>query len=120
MDHRYRLEGFDPKWIDAGARRVASYTNIPRRDTFHVLAADDDGLWNGDRRHARNPAVVPHLWQTWWFRTLLGLAILLLGYQVYRMRVRNVELRFNAVLASAPASPAKFTTRSPRTSSALA
>ena len=43
--------------------------------------------------------VLPHLWQTWWFRTLLGLAILLLGYQVYRMRVRNVELRFNAVLA---------------------
>jgi signal transduction histidine kinase len=43
--------------------------------------------------------VLPHVWQTWWFRTLLGLAILLLGYQIYRMRVRNVELRFNAVLA---------------------
>lgn len=43
--------------------------------------------------------MLPHLWQTWWFRTLLGLAILLLGYQIYRMRVRNVELSFNAVLA---------------------
>jgi ligand-binding sensor domain-containing protein len=97
--YRYRLDGFDPKWIDAGARRVAYYTNIPPGHyTFRVLAANNDGVWN-DTGAALEIRVQPHLWQTWWFRTLLGLAILLLGYQIYRMRVRNVELRFNAVLA---------------------
>jgi ligand-binding sensor domain-containing protein/signal transduction histidine kinase len=97
--YRYRLDGFDPKWIDAGPRRVAYYTNIPPgRYTFRVLAANNDGVWN-DTGAALEVRVQPHLWQTWWFRTLLGLAILLLGYQIYRMRVRNVELRFNAVLA---------------------
>jgi ligand-binding sensor domain-containing protein/signal transduction histidine kinase len=97
--YRYRLEGFDPKWIDAGARRVAYYTNIPPgRYTFRVLAANNDGVWN-DTGASVEIRVLPHLWQTWWFRTLLGLAILLLSYQIYRMRVRNVELRFNAVLA---------------------
>jgi signal transduction histidine kinase len=97
--YRYRLDGFDPKWIDAGARRVAYYTNIPPgRYTFRVLAANNDGVWN-DTGAALEVRVQPHLSQTWWFRTLLGLAILLLGYQIYRMRVRNVELRFNAVLA---------------------
>jgi signal transduction histidine kinase len=97
--YRYRLEGFDPKWIDAGARRVAYYTNIPPGHyTFHVLAANNDGVWNktGATLDIR---VLPHTWQTWWFRTLLGLALLLIGYQIYRMRVRNVELRFDAVLA---------------------
>ncbi len=97
--YRYRLEGFDPKWIDAGARRVAYYTNIPPgRYTFHVLAANNDGVWN-ETGATLEIRVLPRLWQTWWFRTLLGLAILLLGYQIYRMRVRSVELRFNAVLA---------------------
>jgi ligand-binding sensor domain-containing protein len=97
--YRYRLVGFDPKWIDAGARRVAYYTNIPPGNyIFRVLAANNDGVWN-DTGAALEIRVLPHLWQTWWFRTLLGLAILLLGYEIYRMRVRNVELRFNAVLA---------------------
>jgi signal transduction histidine kinase/ligand-binding sensor domain-containing protein len=97
--YRYRLEGFDSKWIEAGARRVAYYTNIPPgRYTFHVLAANNDGVWN-ETGATLEVRVLPRLWQTWWFRTLLGLAVLLLGYQIYRMRVRNVELRFNAVLA---------------------
>ncbi|MGA9718413.1 MAG: two-component regulator propeller domain-containing protein, partial [Acidobacteriaceae bacterium] len=96
--YRYRLEGFDPKWIDAGTRRVAYYTNIPPgRYTFHVLAANNDGVWN-ETGAVLEVHVLPRLWQTWWFRTLLGLVILLLSYQIYRMRVRNVELRFNAVL----------------------
>lgn len=97
--YRYRLENFDSKWIDAGARRVAYYTNIPPgRYTFRVLAANNDGVWN-QTGAALEVRVLPHLWQTWWFRTLLGLTILFLGYQTYRLRVRNVELRFNAVLA---------------------
>ncbi len=97
--YRYRLDGFDPKWIDAGARRVAYYTNIPPGHyTFHVLAANNDGVWN-DTGASLEIRVLPHLWQTWWFRTLFGIALLLIGYQVYRMRVRNVELRFDAVLA---------------------
>ncbi|HEY3988331.1 MAG TPA: two-component regulator propeller domain-containing protein [Acidobacteriaceae bacterium] len=97
--YRYQLVGFDTKWIDAGARRVAYYTNIPPgRYTFHVLAANNDGVWN-DTGATLDIRVLPQTWQTWWFRTLLGLAVLLLGYQAYRMRVHNVELRFNAVLA---------------------
>ncbi|HZD77480.1 MAG TPA: two-component regulator propeller domain-containing protein, partial [Acidobacteriaceae bacterium] len=83
--YRYQLVGFDPKWIDAGARRVAYYTNIPPgRYTFRVLAANNDGIWSetGAMLEVR---VLPHTWQTWWFRTLLGLAVLLLGYEVYRM-----------------------------------
>jgi ligand-binding sensor domain-containing protein len=97
--YRYRLDGFDPKWIDAGARRVAYYTNIPPgRYTFHVLAANNDGVWN-DTGATLDIRVLPHTWQTWWFRALLSLALLLIGYQIYRMRVRNVELRFDAVLA---------------------
>ncbi len=44
---RYRLEGFDSEWIDAGNQRVAHYTNLPPGDyTFRVSACNDDGVWN--------------------------------------------------------------------------
>ncbi len=97
--YRYRMAGFDATWIDAGSRRVAYYTNIPPGHyTFQVLAANSDGVWNqtGASLEVR---VLPHVYQTWWFRALLLLACGALGLQLYRLRVRSVESRFDAVLA---------------------
>ena len=45
--YRYKLEGFDDQWRDAGAQRSATYTNLEAgRYTFRVKAANNDGLWN--------------------------------------------------------------------------
>ncbi len=44
---RYQLEGYDKDWIEAGTRRIASYTNLPPGSyRFHVLAGNSDGAWN--------------------------------------------------------------------------
>ena len=44
---RYRLEGFEPSWVDAGIRRSAFYTSLPPGDfVFRVVAANNDGVWN--------------------------------------------------------------------------
>jgi len=64
---RYMLEGFDREWQDAGTRRVAYYTNLrPGRYLFHVLASNNDGVWN------ESGALVafelpPAFYQTRWF-----------------------------------------------------
>jgi ligand-binding sensor domain-containing protein/signal transduction histidine kinase len=73
---KYRLEGVDSDWIDAGTRRVAHYNNIyPGRYRFRVIAGNSDGVWN--EAGAALPILVqPHLWQTWWFRGLAVLALL--------------------------------------------
>src|SRR5690606_31782524 len=45
---RYRLEGFDGDWVEAGARRTAFFTRVPPgRYTFRVTASNADGVWNG-------------------------------------------------------------------------
>ena len=45
---RYRLEGFDRDWHDAGVRRTAFYTNLKPGDyRFQVIAANRNGVWNG-------------------------------------------------------------------------
>jgi ligand-binding sensor domain-containing protein/signal transduction histidine kinase len=98
VEYRYRLDGFDPAWVDAGTRRVAYYTNLPHgRYTFRVMARNNDGVWS------RGAAVVsltvePHLWQTWWFRSLALVTLLGLGYLAWRRRLMRVEREFQAVL----------------------
>ena len=64
---RYRLEGFDDAWIEAGDERAVRYTNLPHGDyAFRVIAANDDGVWN---RQGATVAfrVEPFFHQTSWF-----------------------------------------------------
>lgn len=44
---RYRLEGVDNDWVEAGSRRQAFYANLkPGKYVFRVRAANNDGVWN--------------------------------------------------------------------------
>ncbi|MGE0102910.1 MAG: sigma 54-interacting transcriptional regulator [Blastocatellales bacterium] len=90
---RYRLEGYDENWIDAGTRRTAYYTGVPPGSyTFHVIAANGDGVWNetGARIEFR---LLPHFYQTWWFYGLCALAAGFLAFGAYRLRVRQLVSR---------------------------
>lgn len=89
--YAYRLEGFDPRWIDATARRSATYTNLPPGSyTFRVKAANNDGIWN--EAGAAVPIVVtPPYWATRWFRTLALLTLLASIAAWYKWRVRSIE-----------------------------
>jgi signal transduction histidine kinase/ligand-binding sensor domain-containing protein len=96
--YRYQLSGFDPRWINAGNQRTAYYTNLPPgRYTFRVLASNQDGLWSQSAATI-TITVEPRIYQTWWFRLLLVLAVALLVYLEYRRRVRRVRSEFQAVL----------------------
>ena len=45
---RYKLEGIDAGWQDAGSRRQAFYNNLPPgKYRFVVSASNGDNLWNG-------------------------------------------------------------------------
>src|SRR5207244_2083368 len=44
---RYRLEGFDDRWVEAGTQRSASYSRLPAgKYTFRVNACNSEGIWN--------------------------------------------------------------------------
>jgi ligand-binding sensor domain-containing protein/signal transduction histidine kinase len=72
---RYQLEGFDSAWINAGARRWVQYNYLkPGNYRFRVAACNNDGVWN-ETGAAINLQILPFYWETWWFRTLMGLAL---------------------------------------------
>jgi ligand-binding sensor domain-containing protein/signal transduction histidine kinase len=97
--YRYKLNGFDHDWVDAGTRRIAYYTNLPPgRYSFRVLASNNDGVWNETGAFV-DLQLRPHFYQTYWFYTLLLLSLAMLAYCIYRWRLRQAELRFAAVLS---------------------
>jgi signal transduction histidine kinase len=64
---KYRMEGLDSAWLDAGAKRLVDYSFLPHGHyKFHVRACDDEGVW-GDQEAGFDLDVPPHFWQTWWF-----------------------------------------------------
>ncbi len=69
---RFRLEGYEKDWTEAGNTRVARYTKLaPGEYTFHVSACNEDGVWNDDGA-TLGVIVQPPFWRTWWF---LGAAV---------------------------------------------
>jgi len=87
---RYRLEGLETEWVEAEGRRTAYYSKLPPGSyRFHVIAANNDGVWN-DEGAAIQLSVAPLLQETWWFRGLIAFAFLLAGPLFYRYRVRHL------------------------------
>ncbi|HET9450472.1 MAG TPA: PAS domain S-box protein, partial [Aggregicoccus sp.] len=92
--YQYKLEGYDPDWVDAGARRQAFYTNLPPGEyRFRVRferagALDAAPIETGFsfRRHPR-PLESPLFWG------LVLLALSGVGAGFYRLRVRRLRRR---------------------------
>jgi signal transduction histidine kinase/ligand-binding sensor domain-containing protein/DNA-binding NarL/FixJ family response regulator len=84
----YRLVGFDQDWIAADAgKRFATYTNLdPKTYVFQVRAANKDGVWS-DAPASFEITVLPPYWKTWWFRMLVALLVVGIGYGIFRIRV---------------------------------
>jgi ligand-binding sensor domain-containing protein len=88
---RYRLDGLDTQWTDAGTRRVAYYTNLPPGNyRFEVEATNFKGV------KAAAPGVFefalrPHFYQARWFQGLAALALVLLAFAAHRIRVARHE-----------------------------
>lgn len=88
---KYRLEGVDSDWVDAGTRREVHYNNLaPRSYRFRVIASNNDGVWN--ETGASIPLTLqPHFWQTLWFKLSIPLIFGLMFFTWYQFRVRRLR-----------------------------
>jgi signal transduction histidine kinase/ligand-binding sensor domain-containing protein len=73
---RYRLEGLDSEWTDAGTHRSANFDYVPPGSyVFHVIACNDAGVWNEVGATVAF-VLLPFFWQTWWFAAVAGTGVL--------------------------------------------
>jgi PAS domain S-box-containing protein len=90
---KYKLDGYDLDWVDAGDRRTAFYSNIPAgRYVFRVTAANNDGIWN-EAGDSYAIYLAPHFYQTRWFYAFAFCAVGVLATGGYRLRVRTLKVR---------------------------
>ncbi len=96
---KYKLEGLDDEWVDAGTRRLAYFSHVPPGDyTFRVIAANSDGVWN-EQGATLKIVVLPPFYRTWWFLILAAFVIAGTAYLLFRRRVAQINLKHTAELA---------------------
>jgi signal transduction histidine kinase/ligand-binding sensor domain-containing protein len=95
VQFRYRLRGYEARWVDAGTRRQAFYNDLrPGRYVFQVTASNNDGVWN-EQGTTIMFDILPAWYQTMLFRlfaALLGMAVAIGAYSL-RLRRYAVSLK---------------------------
>jgi signal transduction histidine kinase/ligand-binding sensor domain-containing protein len=90
---RYRLEGVDADWIEAGDRRQAFYNSLaPGAYRFRVAAISSAGTPSRDEAVIQIE-ITPSFVQTWIFKLLCVALLVVLGTMLYRWRVRSLSNR---------------------------
>ncbi|MGB6686481.1 MAG: two-component regulator propeller domain-containing protein [Terracidiphilus sp.] len=95
---RYKLEGWDTGWHDAGSRRDAFFTHLaPGNYSFHVIACNNDAVWN-DKGAVLNFTVAPAWFQTLWFQAFCTGVFLFLLWAIYQLHLRRLKGQFKLAL----------------------
>lgn len=95
---RYRLEGLDSDWIEAGTARQAIYTNLPPRPyRFRVQASNSESTWL-EPGLVWDFSIPPSFYQTTWFQAAAVLGLVLSIGGMWRLHLRGVRKRFLVLL----------------------
>lgn len=95
--YRYRLEGYDRDWQQAGAATEATYTGLlPGSYRFVAQAINGDGV-AGPQSDPLSLQVTPSLTQTGWFRAACALLAAALLWALYRYRLHVQARRLLAI-----------------------
>ena len=90
---KYMLKGFDEQWLEAGRTKEIVYTNLkPGNYTFRVKSSNNDGVWD-EVGKALQIVQHPAIWQTWWFRLLSVLLLILAIYFSVRKYTSEIKTR---------------------------
>ncbi|MDQ3801004.1 MAG: histidine kinase, partial [Acidobacteriota bacterium] len=91
MRFRYRLEGLDKQWTEAGTRRTAYFSHLPYGEyVFRVTAANYDGVWNTEGASVKI-VIVPPFYRKWWFYALAVVCAFGLISLIYFLRLRRLQ-----------------------------
>jgi signal transduction histidine kinase len=95
---RYKLEGFDKEWHDAGTRRQAFYSKLPPGTyTFRVTASNNDGLWS-EAGASLVFTIPPSFTQSVLFKALCAVVVFGLLWLLYTIRLRQFTAQVKARL----------------------
>jgi len=93
--YQYKLEGFDPDWIQNNNLNRATYTNLPSGNyIFKVKGSNNDGVWSEESINLM-VTIEPAPWASWWaflIYAILFCVVLILIIRSQAKRIANQEL----------------------------
>jgi signal transduction histidine kinase/ligand-binding sensor domain-containing protein len=93
---KYKFDGLDDSWVEAGTRRTAYYSHLPPGTyTFRLIAANSDGVWNMEGAHI-SITIAPPFWRTRWFALVTIGFFTTLVVLAYRMRISQLQKKQRA------------------------
>jgi signal transduction histidine kinase/ligand-binding sensor domain-containing protein len=95
--YSYRLDGLDSDWVTAGTRRVINYNSLRHGAYRFTVRAQVTGGSAAEESYQFE--LLPHYYETVWFRGLCVLALLAAAWGIYQARLRQIRWRFSVVLA---------------------
>jgi signal transduction histidine kinase len=95
---RYKLNGVDEGWVDAGNRRQAFYTRLGPGDyRFQVIASNNDGVWNTGGA-TLNFVIPPTFVQTRTFLVICSICGVVALWVLYSLRIHQIAGRIQGRL----------------------
>ncbi len=92
---RYRLDGLDHNWSAGGSSRQVVFESLaPGSYTFRIVASNALGIWDGPENDIAFK-VRPAFWQTWYFRVLIVLVLVVFAIVLYRIRLMQITGQLN-------------------------
>jgi signal transduction histidine kinase/DNA-binding response OmpR family regulator/ligand-binding sensor domain-containing protein len=93
-NYRYKLEGFDDDWVDAGQRKFLSYSNIPPGNYILKVNASPHNQYYEENIASIRIHMKPHPLRSWWAYIGYGLvttSIILTIFSLYLAKVRKEQ-----------------------------
>jgi signal transduction histidine kinase/ligand-binding sensor domain-containing protein len=94
--YSYRLEGLEHEWVSSVARRVTNYNSLPHGSYRFLVQADVPGGPSSETSFGFE--LLPHFYETAWFRYLCAVLAAAAIWGLYRLRLRQIRERFALVL----------------------
>lgn len=90
---RYRIEGLSSEWTDVRNIREVYFPSFPAGEfTFHIIAANSDGVWNEEGARLKITVNAP-FWKKNWFIGLAALTAIFIVFTIFKLRERELQRR---------------------------
>jgi signal transduction histidine kinase/streptogramin lyase len=96
VEYSYKLDGLDRDWVRAGSRRLINYNSLSHGRYRFTVRASVPGGPSSEQSYRFD--VLPHVYETAWFRVLCAALMLATAGAALRLRLRQIRYRFALVL----------------------
>jgi signal transduction histidine kinase len=85
----YKLKGIDDEWRSSGKHGEVEFANLSTGKYKLLLKGENSNGVSADKILSIDFVILLPFWRTWWFLTLLFLALAAIFYSFYRYRLRQ-------------------------------